>query len=160
MSHLSRPILALAICAVITACGSAPADVAAPTAPTSAIPATAAPASARLLDWPEFGLDPQRSDASSLSTEITSANVGHLRRVTVSLPGTVDSSPVYVHQAMVAGSLHNVVIATTSYGKTVAIDADSGRILWTFTPRGYPSWAGSSQITNSSPLVDPDRRFL
>jgi outer membrane protein assembly factor BamB len=159
MSHLPRPILALAICTAIGACGSAPAEVAAPTAPTSAIPATAA-TSARLLDWPEFGLDPQRSDASSLSTGITRANIVHLRRVTASLPGTVDSSPVYVHQASVAGALHNVVIVTTSYGKTLAIDADSGRILWAFTPRGYSGWAGSSQITNTSPLVDPNRRFL
>lgn len=158
MSHLSRPILALAICTAIGACGSAPADVAAPTAPKSAIPATAA-ASARLLEWPEFGLDPQRSDASSLSTAITSANVDHLRRVTVSLPGTVDSSPVYVHQASVAGGVHNVVIVTTSYGKTLAIDADSGRILWTFTPHHYFSWPGTSEITNTSPLIDPDRRF-
>jgi outer membrane protein assembly factor BamB len=159
MSRLSRPILALAICTATGACGSAPAEVAAPTAPTSAIPASTAPG-ARLLDWPEFGLDPQRSDASSLSTGIVPANIVHLRRVTVSLPGTVDSSPVYVHQASVAGGLHNVVIVTTSYGKTLAIDADSGRILWAFAPRGYSGWAGSSQITNSSPLVDPNRRFL
>jgi PQQ-like domain len=159
MTHFSRPILALAICAVITACGSAPADVAPPTAPASAIPPTAA-TGARLLDWPEFGLDPQRSDASSLSTGITSANAGHLRRVTVSLPGTADSSPVYVHQASVAGVRHNVVIVTTSYGKTLAIEADSGGVLWTFTPHRYFSWAGTSEITNTSPLIDPDRRFV
>ena len=53
---------------------------------------------------------------------------------------------------------HNVVVVTTTYGKTLAIDADSGRILWTFTPPGYGSWAGSAQITVASPLADPDRR--
>jgi outer membrane protein assembly factor BamB len=159
MSQFSGPTLALAICAAISACGSAPADLAAPTAPAGTIPATAA-AGARLLDWPEFGLNPQRSDASSLSTGITSASLAHLRRATVSLPGTVDSSPVYVHQASVAGGRHNAVILTTSYGKTLAIDAGSGRVLWTFTPRGYFSWAGSSQITNTSPLIDPDLRFV
>jgi hypothetical protein len=160
MGHLPRPIMALAICAAITACGSAPADVAPPTAPASATPATTGAASARLLDWPEFGLDPQRSDASALSTGVTPANVTHLRRITVSLPGTVDSSPVYEHRANVAGGRHNGVIVTTSFGRTLAIDADSGRILWTFTPRGYSSWAGTSQITNTSPLIDPDRRFV
>lgn len=158
MSHLSRPILALAICTAISACGSAPADVAAPTAPTSAIPATAA-ASARLLDWPEFGLDPRRSDASSLSTGITSANVAHLHRVRVSLPGIVDSSAVYVHEASIAGRRHSAAIVTTSYGKTLAIDANNGHVLWLFTPRGFSGWASSSQITNTSPLIDPDRRF-
>ncbi|HEX3392156.1 MAG TPA: hypothetical protein VHS55_06310 [Solirubrobacteraceae bacterium] len=160
MSQFSRPILALAICAAITACGSSPADVAAPTAPASAVPATGRTTRTRLLDWPEFGLDPRRSDTSSLSTGITSASLDHLRRVTVSLPGTVDSSPVYVHQASVDGGRHSAVILTTSYGKTLAIDAGSGRALWTFTPRGYSSWASSSQITNTSPLVDPDRRFV
>ncbi len=55
---------------------------------------------------------------------------------------------------------HNVVVVTTTYGRTLAIDADSGRILWTFTPPGYARWAGSAQITNTSPLADPDRRFV
>jgi hypothetical protein len=124
----SRPAITLALCALLSACGSsAPADVSAPTAPTSAIPDTAARASGgRLLDWPEFGLDPQRSDASSLATGITAGNVAHLRRVTVSLPGTVDSSPIYVHAVLVAGAEHSVVVVTTTYGKTLAIDAHSG----------------------------------
>ena len=33
----------------------------------------------------------------------------------------------------------------------------AARILWTFTPPGYSSWAGSAQITNASPIADPDR---
>jgi hypothetical protein len=117
-------------------------------------------ASARLLDWREFGLDPQRSDVSPLSTGITAANVTRLRRVTVNLPGTVDSSPVYLHEASVAGTTYSVVVVTTTYGKTLALDASSGRILWTFTPPGYTRWAGSPQITTTSPLADPDGRFV
>ena len=101
-------------------------------------------------------MNPQRSDASSLSTGITAANVAHLRRVTVSLPGTVDSSPIYLHAASVAGAEHSVVVATTTYGRSLAIDANSGRVLWAFTPTGYSHWAGSAQITTTSPLVDPD----
>src|SRR5207247_5919558 len=31
---------------------------------------------------------------------------------------------------------------------------------WRFTPDGYASWAGSSQITHASPLADPGRRSL
>ena len=49
---------------------------------------------------------------------------------------------------------------TTTYGKTIAINALSGAILWTFTPPDYQSWAGSPQITNSTPVADPDRQFL
>src|SRR6202035_5366539 len=109
---------------------------------------------------PEFGLDAQRSDVSERATGITSANVAHLRRRTVSLAGTVDSSPIYLHGAHVAGAKHNVIVLTTTYGRTIALDADSGANLWTFTPAGYSGWAGSAQITTTSPLADPDGRFV
>ncbi len=113
-----------------------------------------------LLDWSEFGLNPQRSDVSPLSTGITAANLTHLRRVTVRLPGTVDSSPIYLHAASVAGAVHDVVVVTTTYGKTLALDATNGHILWRFTPSGYSTWAGGSQITVSSPLADPDGLYV
>ncbi len=161
---LTRLALTSVACASLAACGSAPAASSTPSVSAREIPAPAAPAHAstdqRLLEWPEFGLDPQRSDVSEASTGITAANVAHLRRTTVQLPGTVDSSPVYLHGALVSGATHNVVVVTTTYGKTLAIDADSGRILWTFTPPGYREWAGSYQITTSSPLLDPDRQFV
>ncbi len=105
-------------------------------------------------------MNPERTDVSSLSTGITAANVAHLHRVTVNLPGTVDSSPVYLHEATVSGAAHSVVVVTTTYGKTLALDATSGRILWTFTPPGYSRWAGSAQITTTSPLLDPGGRFV
>jgi hypothetical protein len=117
-------------------------------------------AARRLLDWPEFGLNPQRTDSSEDATGITSANVAHLRQMKLSLAGTVDSSPVYLHGVSVGGTPHNVVVVTTTYGKTLAIDADSGHTLWTFTPPGYDRWAGSAQITVSSPLSDPDRQWV
>lgn len=113
-----------------------------------------------LLDWPLFGLDPQRSDVSERTTGITAANVALLRRVTVRLPGTVDSSPIYLHGVRVRGATRDVAIVTTTYGKAVAIDASSGAILWTFTPAGYNGVAGSTQITTSTPLADPSRRFV
>jgi hypothetical protein len=113
-----------------------------------------------LLDWPEFGLDPQRADASNAGTGITAANVRRLRRRRIALPGTVDSSPIYLHGVSVAGAVRDVAILTTTYGRTLAIDASSGRILWTFTPPGYSRWAGTPQITTASPIADPDRLFV
>ena len=153
--------LATAACPPLAACGSsAPADVTTPTAASAAIPSPATSAAVRLLDWPEFGLDPQRRNVSERATGITSANVVHLRRVTVTLPGTVDSSPIYLHGASVAGASHNTIVLTTTYGRTVALDADSAKTLWTFTPAGYGGWAGSAQITTTSPLADPGRQFV
>src|SRR5271168_4788269 len=140
--NLVRLTAASAACVFVAACGSAPAAGPTPTTSAAAIPQPArAAADQRLLEWPEFGLDPQRSDVSEASTGITSANVAHLRRTTVRLPGTVDSSPIYLHGALVDGATHNVVVVTTTYGKTLAIDADSGQILWMFTPPGYGEWA-------------------
>jgi hypothetical protein len=153
--------LVLTTCALLGACGSAaPADVSTPTVGVAAIPAATSASGGELLDWPEFGLDPQRSDVSELATGITSANVAHLHHITVALPGTVDSSPIYLHGMSVDGAVHDVIVVTTTYGKTIAIDADSGRILWTFTPPGYGRWAGSAQITVATPVADPDGLFV
>src|SRR4029077_16978991 len=49
---------------------------------------------------------------------------------------------------------------TTTYGKTVAIDAASGKVLWRFTPPGYSTWAGSAQITTATPVADPSRQSI
>jgi hypothetical protein len=151
-----------AACLLVAACGAAaPADVSTPTTSAGAIPAPAGAAGApSLLDWPEFGLNPQRTDSSEDATGITAADVSHLHRRTVALPGTVDSSPIYLHEVEVAGARHDLIAVTTTYGRTVAIDADSGRILWTFTPRGFAAWAGSAQITTASPVADPAGDFL
>src|SRR5438309_458538 len=156
-------LLTIGACALLGACGSnAPAEISTPTASVLAIPAasTGATGAGTLRDWPEFGLDPQRSDVSERASGITTANLGRLRRATVPVPGTVDSSPIYLHAVSVAGARRNVVIATTSYGRTVAIDATSARVLWTFTPPRIGRWAGSSQITTASPIADPGRRFV
>jgi outer membrane protein assembly factor BamB len=158
-----RPCLALALSAsvLIAACGgSSEAESSTPTIAVSAVPAASQASNSRLLDWPEFGLDPQRSDVSEDTTGISAAQLPHLRRRSISLPGTVDSSPIYLHGVQAAGRSRNVVVVTTTYGKTIALDADSGQLLWTFTPPGYGGWAGSAQITNSSPLADPARRYV
>ncbi len=159
----ARTCLLAATCVLLVACGAG--AHAAPTGPTTsaaAIPqaGTAAATGVGLLDWPEFGLNPQRSDVSELPSGITARNVAQLHRRTVVLPGTVDSSPIYLHGVSVDGATHNTIIVTTTYGRTIAIDADSGAVLWTFTPPGLRSWAGSSQITTASPLADPDRQFV
>jgi hypothetical protein len=139
--------------------GSASASDSASSSTQDARTARAAPA-AELTDWPEFGLNAQRGDATSSPTGITAANVSDLRAQRISLPGTVDSSPIYLHGVRVSGAPRDVIVVTTSYGRTVAIDASTGALLWTFTPSGYSSWAGSAPITNASPIADPDRAFV
>jgi len=136
-------------------CGLAVAGAAvgAAVAATAAPPRAATAAAPLLRDWPQFGLDPQRSSATGDATGITAADVGHLKRRIVALPGTADNSAIYLHGALVDGAAHDVVIVTTTYGITLAIDADSGATLWRFDPPGLASWQGSAQITTASPLA-------
>jgi outer membrane protein assembly factor BamB len=107
--------------------------------------------SAAAADWPEFGYSPGRQNVGPASTGITAANVAKLRRRTIQLDGTVDSSPI---------SVGGVIYVTTTYGRTEAIDAKTGKVRWRFTPPTYNSYAGSAQISNMSPIADPDRTAI
>jgi PQQ-like domain len=107
-------------------------------------------------NWPEFGYTPARSNVGPASTGITAANVAGLHRRQIQLDGTVDSSPIYLHQVQIGGANHETIFVTTTYGKTEAIDARSGKVLWRFTPPDYSSYAGSAQISTMAPIADPD----
>jgi outer membrane protein assembly factor BamB len=111
-------------------------------------------------DWTRFGWNAARSNASTAPTGITAGNVRSLRRQQVRLDGTVDSSPIYLHAVAVGGATHDVFFVTTTYGKTEAIDAASGEVLWRFTPPDYSSYAGSAQITTATPVADPSRTAI
>jgi outer membrane protein assembly factor BamB len=111
-------------------------------------------------DWSRFGWDASRSSSPLDPTGIDASNAGSLRRQQVTIDGTVDASPIYLHGVRVSGAAHDVFFVTTTYGKTLAIDAANGAILWRFTPPGYDGWAGSRQITNTTPVADPDRQFI
>jgi len=111
-------------------------------------------------DWTRFGYDAARTSSGPSSTGITAANVGGLVRQQVRLAGTVDSSPIYLRGVRVKGRLRDAFLVTTSYGKTLAIDAAGGGVLWRFTPSGYSKWAGSDQITQATPVADRMSGFV
>jgi hypothetical protein len=111
-------------------------------------------------DWTRFGWDAVRTSAPTFPTGITAANVGSLKRQEVRLDGTVDSSPIYLHDVRVDGNVRDVFFVTTSYGKTEAIDAADGKLLWRFTPADYSSYAGGAQIMNTTPVADPSRQWI
>lgn len=111
-------------------------------------------------DWPRFGYNAGRSNYYPDSTGIVAENVAGLTRMQVTLDGTVDASPIYLHGVTVSGASHDVFFVTTSYGKTLAVDADNGEILWRYTPPGHDQWEGSYQVTTATPVADPDRQYL
>jgi hypothetical protein len=111
-------------------------------------------------DWLMFGGNVESSSANSQPTGISPANVLQLAHREVRLDGTVDASAIYLQGITVRGARRDATFVTTTYGKTVALDANSGTVLWDYTPASYQALAGSRQITNSTPVADPDRQFI
>jgi glucose dehydrogenase len=108
-------------------------------------------------DWPTFDFDAARSGSFDATTGITAANVATMQRQQVTIDGTVDAAAIYLHNVQVNGAAHDVFFMTTTYGKTLAIDANDGSILWRFTPASFTQLSGSARITNVTPVADPDR---
>ena len=112
----------------------------------AAVP-SAALSGAPNTDWGRFGYDAARHNVSP-DAGVTAQNVSTLVRQQVRLDGTVDSSPIYVRGRFVV---------TTTYGRTEALNADTGNVIWRFTPPAYSRLAGSAQITNATPVASADR---
>jgi outer membrane protein assembly factor BamB len=152
--NVRRPARAwIAACAILlVACGGH--AVGAPdtaTVSTDAVPAG---------DWTTFGYTSQRSGVGPAEIGITAHNVGGLRTRVVHIDGTADASAIELHGVAVRGRARDVIVVTTTYGKTIAIDPGNGQRLWEYTPRSYQSVAGSAQITTATPVFDPSRRYV
>jgi outer membrane protein assembly factor BamB len=108
-------------------------------------------------------------------TRITPANVGSMVRQQVTISAPIDAGLIYLRAVQVNGAARDVFFGTTNLGRTVAIDANDGKVLWEFAPpnfdeatamvpqRGDPDgnpFNGAKQITNSSPVADANRQFI
>jgi PQQ-like domain len=146
---------------VLAGCGSGAGtpQEASPSLPAPGATAQAA-ASRTLRDWPRFGLTAGRSGTTTKATGITAKNVKKLKRRTLAVPGTVDASPIFLRGVRAGAKRRDVVVMTTTYGRTFALDARTGKRVWTFTPKGFSSWAGTARITNATPAADPGRKAV
>lgn len=111
-------------------------------------------------NWPMFGGNVQSTSANPRPAGINAANLGRLRRRQVRLNGLVDASAIYLQGATIRGARHDAIFVTTSYGRTLALDADTGEVLWEYTPASYRGLAGTPQFTNSTPVADPDGKYI
>jgi hypothetical protein len=149
------PVLAL----LVATCGGdhrAGVPASSRTATATPTPAATATAAASAADWDRFGYDAQKT--SDAPRGIAASAVGGLHERRIPLPGTVDSSPIYVANVTVGGTRRDVIVMSTTYGRTLALDAASGSTLWRFQPSSYGHVAGSPQIATATPLSD--RRFV
>lgn len=125
-------------------------------------------------DWPTFGGSNTRTNANPATTRITAANVGSMVRLQVKISAPIDAGLIYLSAVTVNGATHDVFFGTTNVGRTVAIDANAGTVLWEYASPGFDEEAavkGSSppagrpgliikQITNSTPVADDNRQFI
>jgi outer membrane protein assembly factor BamB len=153
-------LLVLAGCGAQAGSPTAAASTGAPRLPSNTPAALARLPAIPAGDWSQFDYTAQRSGTGPADTGITPGDLGQLRRRTVNLDGTVDSAAIELHGIVIGGRPHDVLVVETTYGKAIAIDAGTGAKLWEFTPSDIGSYAGSSQITTSSPTADPNRQFV
>jgi outer membrane protein assembly factor BamB len=148
-AHHRFGVLALALAALMAGCGGG----ASSSAPTPVPTVSVTPGSA--VDWPRFGFDPARSGVNPSETAISPTTVGALRRAwQVTLPGVADSSPILLHALKWPdGTTRDVLYVTTRDGRLLALDAASGKQLWSHQPSG-------PKITHSSPVASPDRQTI
>lgn len=111
-------------------------------------------------DWQRFDYNAQRSGVGPSDTGINPADLGALRTRVVHIAGVADSSAIELHAIVIGGRARDVIVITTTYGRTLAIDPGTGARLWAYVPRDIGAYEGSSQITTATPIADPDRRFV
>jgi hypothetical protein len=155
-----------AVCALaVAACGHQSGSTSTATTPSTSGAASAASSIATAArvpagDWPRFGDNAQATGVGPAATGITAANVGRLTARSVQIDGVADSAAVELHAVRVGSRRRDLAVVTTSYGRTIGIDAGTGRRLWEFVPSGVDSTPGNPQVTTASPVADPDRRFI
>ena len=150
------PVVAFACALLLAACGGQSANGQA----QFDAPAGRVPARIPSGDWARFDFDAQRSGVGPSDTGITVGDVRLLRRRQVGIDGTADSSAIELAGVSVHGRTHDVFVLSTTYGKTIALDARTGSRLWEFVPRDIHRYEGSAQITTATPIADPNRRFV
>ncbi len=102
-------------------------------------------------EWLQF------NSSTSSVTAPPAKNVPQLARAwQTALPEPSDGSPVFVSSihTTVDDGTHDLLIIATTAGRTVALDAHVGSIVWMTKPPAGPRW------TTSSAVVDPERHFV
>jgi hypothetical protein len=162
---------ALLTCAVATTCGCAGVSQQS-NAPGTRDAASTTAFSGAAADWPTFGGGNARTNANMAATKITAANVGSMVRQQVTISAPIDAGLIYLSGVKVNGTSHDVYFGTTNVGRTVAIDANDGKVLWEYAAPAFDEKAAAAgapagsrglivkQITNSTPVADANRRFI
>ena len=122
---------------------------------TALLTGSALGADAFATDWPQWGFDPAHSANNTAETGVSAANVTQLeQKYAVALTGRVNAAPVFAQGITTAAGVKDLLFVTAQSGRTTALDAADGSVVWTKTTTG-----GHTPI-ESSPAIDPDRQFV
>ncbi len=111
-----------------------------------------------LVDWIQFGYDATGSRNNTAEKQINAANVAKLHLLwRTKLPDIADSTPTVLHALEFPdGTVRNVLYLTTKAGRLLALDANSGVLLWSRTNPTYDP----NKMTTSSPYADAEHRVV
>lgn len=105
-------------------------------------------------DWLQFD-SPVLEGRGLQRNAISANNVSRLRTLwRAALAEQSDGAPVYVSNVPTQLGIIDLLIASTTSGRLIALDAQRGTLVWQTTPPAGPRW------TTSSPAVDPKRQFV
>jgi quinoprotein glucose dehydrogenase len=105
-------------------------------------------------DWHGYGRDLGGARFSPLA-ELTPANVGRLARAwTFDMRGNATPAPRLMVSQMTPLAVAGIVYLATPYGSIVALDGDTGKLVWTYRlpdgeqvgGRGMQYWTGTLKI--------------
>ena len=85
--------------------------------------------------------------------------MGRLRESRVGIHGTVVLLPDLPPGVRLAGRTRDLLVMTTTYGRTEGLDAASGALLWSFSPAAYSRWADGADH-HATPVADPSGSFV
>src|SRR5882724_4479887 len=105
-------------------------------------------------DWLQMNGDPQHSGNNTQETVLGPTNVASLQLLfQVSLPTSADGAPVALSAVATPSGMRNLLFSTTKLGHILALDADTGAVVWSHVNSGMGS-------TNASPAIDPNRAYV
>jgi PQQ-like domain len=105
-------------------------------------------------DWLQFNGNPQHDGNNTQETVLGPSNVANLTLLfQVSLPATADGAPVALSSVATPSGTRNLLFSTTKQGHILALDADTGAVVWSHVNSGTGS-------TNASPAIDPNRLYV
>src|SRR5215470_828700 len=105
-------------------------------------------------DWLQMNGNSQHSGNNTQETVLGPTNVANLALFfQVSLPAAADGAPVALSSVATPSGTQNLLFSTTKLGHILALDADTGAIVWSHVNSGTGS-------TNASPAIDPSRLFV